>query len=506
MVSKSTSDTTQIANRERKKTTSPKQKALYIGGIVVLLIIGVSFIGAPILSTSLGGQRLVFGRYKSNEIVYEQDNWFGRTLYAISQQYPSINTDDETILALQQRSRWQQAFQQTLFHTAVITESEESGLDVSESAIDQAVATNAQFIVDGKFDASLYRSLSGQQRISLRNYLRETLIREQYIEDLIFGTSVSQNELDFLASLGHNERQIRFIALNYFDYPQEEVEAFIAEEHDLFRQLDLSIITVDEQNEAMNIRNQALDQTASFEELATLHSTDSFADQEGAMGLTYFYQLEQSYDDAEPLEALFELEVGELSQIFETIDGWAFYRLEDEPKSPADPPDEELIEEADGYIQSFERGRVEDYFLALAEDLRVNDSESSLIDIASTNNLEIHTTNYFPINYGQIDAYPSIEVETSSALDGIGNRIEFFESVFSLDDGDISEPLVYRDSVFLFELASTRVNTEDYEDFGDYFPVILEDYQSELLETQLLDNDYIVDNFEAAFSRYVLAP
>ncbi|HKL21436.1 MAG TPA: hypothetical protein VJ904_06490, partial [Tichowtungia sp.] len=58
---------------EKKNPRTPftRNTWLYIGSVVILIIVVVTFIGAPVVTSATGSTRPVFGRYAGEEILYQ---------------------------------------------------------------------------------------------------------------------------------------------------------------------------------------------------------------------------------------------------------------------------------------------------------------------------------------------------------------------------------------------------------------------------------------------------
>jgi parvulin-like peptidyl-prolyl isomerase len=495
-------DVNQNQQTERKPSTAKTRPALYIFSVVILVIVVVTFVGAPVVSGTASQSSLAFGSYGNREITYAPGNYFARQYEAIAAQYDrnagSDNLEDEL------RLLWRQAFNQTMLHAAIMREAQASGLSVSESAVDEMLAQDPRFQVDGAFSPERYRQTSSQERFSLRNYYRETLVHQKYLDDMLTGGQFSQGEIAFLKSMGGPERQFQGAALAFSDFPASEVVAYGEENRDLFRRANLSVITVRDQDEAERIRRQIEDRTSSFEELARAHSADRFAEQGGDAGWVYVYQLSRDFEEEAAVEEILSLETGEVSPVLETINGWVIYRLDDGPLE-IDFETQEGVTTVRQYMNAFERGVIEDFLLAEMQSLRENAGTETFASAAEGIGAEVFTTDFFPVNYGNLPYYPQVSSPDTEVLDDAAFRQSFLEEAFSIDEGDLSEPVVLRDSVVVLQLLEEREAEEDSMDFLDsFYPFLLQQFHSEDLQRRIIDPDLVEDNFNQAFNRYIL--
>jgi parvulin-like peptidyl-prolyl isomerase len=495
-------DVNQNQQTERKPSTANTRPGLYIFSVIILVIVVVTFVGAPVISGTAGQSAATFGRYGNREIAHAPGNYFARQYEALAAQYDRGDRPDN--LEAELRLLWRQAFNRTMLHAAIMREAQASGLSVSESAVDEMLAQDPRFQVDGVFSPERYRQTPSQERFSLRNYYRETLIHQKYLDDMLTAGRYSQQDIEFLKAMGSPERQFRGAALSFEDYPDAEVVVYGEENRDIFRRVNLSVITVPAEEEAERIRQQIEERSSSFEELARAHSADRFSEQGGDAGWVYAYQLARDFEGGETVDEILSLDTGEVSPVLEAINGWVIYRLDDGPLQ-TDLETQEGITEVRRYMNAFERGVIEDYLLAEAETLRGATDTEQFTSAAEEVGAELFTTDFFPVNYGNLPYFPQISSPDTEILDDASFRESFLEEAFSIDEGQTSEPVVLRDSVVVLRLLEERRAEEDSMGFLDsFYPFLLQQFRSEDLQRSIIDPDLVEDNFNQAFNRYVL--
>ncbi len=495
-------DTQQTPSTERKSSTARTRPGLYIFSVIILVIIVVTFVGAPVVSGSVAQGALIFGRYGNREIAYAPGSYLARQYQAIASQYEQRG--DSTTLEAELRMIWRQAFNQTLLHAAVMREAEASDMNVSESRVDEMLAQDPRFQVDGVFSAELYRRTPSQERFSLRNYYRESLIHQNYLDDVLNGPRFSGNEIDFIKSMGSPERRFEGAALTFSDFPDSEVAAYGRQNGNIFRRVNLSVITLRDEGEAQRIRRQWDERTASFEELARAHSVDRFSEQGGDAGWVYVYQLNRDFEDPDTVEEIVTLETGGVSAVLEAINGWVIYRLDDGPLD-LDLDSDEGLSIVRSYMEAFERGVIEDYLLAELEALVEESQDAEFASVVEASAAEGFTTDYFPVNYGNLPYFPQVASPETDLLEGAAFRQTFLEGAFSLDEGDVSEPVVLGDSVVALRLVDEREAPEGSLSFMDsFYEFLVQQFHSEDVQSTIIDPDLVEDNFSEAFNRFVL--
>ncbi|MFO8064420.1 MAG: SurA N-terminal domain-containing protein [Spirochaetota bacterium] len=488
---------------EPRRRISTRRPFLYLFSVLVLVIIIVAFVGAPLVTqTAQRSESLVFGSYRGETIEYTPGSYFARQYESAANRMREEGENMSTQEQMQQV--WRQAFNQTLFHTAVMYEARQSNIAVSESRVDRELAQQPQFQENGRFDPQAFQNTSSQERFNLRQFLRESIVHQHYVGDKLQRIKTSPESVEFVKSMASPERQFNFVAFEYDEYPDEEVRDFAQEKEDLFRRIDLSVITVPEgESQAQNIREQIAERTNTFEELARAHSADQFAENGGDMGSTYFYELEGDFADSEQLEEVFSLEEGELSPVLEGRNGWIIYRV-DEAARNADLENEDTLDDVRSYLNSFERGRVEDYMTERAEEFRQTASESNFSEAASAEDLSVRETGYFPINYGNVPIFGRVNAQDYEALSEAASRERFFEETFALEENEVSNPIALENALVVMQFSDEREAAGDSVGFLDnYYPYLAQQYQSQELQRILLDPQYYEDNFSRAFSRIV---
>jgi hypothetical protein len=487
--------------RDRKPFT--QRPFLYIFSLLILIIIVVTFVGGPIASgTASGRGRIVFGTYAGDEIAYAQGNYFARQYQQIARQEQA--SGDSNNLQSQLRNIWRQAYNQTVFHVAIMQEAEKSGITVAASQVDRQIAQHPQFQENGSFSAEAYQRASSQEKYALRNFLRESLIHDRFVRDKLQGMQTSQDEIDFVKGMADPERKFNVVAFKFSDYPASEVRAYGRENSELFREINISRITITSNaDEAERVREQLVDRTTSFEELARTHSADRYAEDGGEVGWTYFYQLEREFEDNAALEQVLELDAGSLSEVLETRNGWVIYRV-NEPAIPADLETEDGVQAVRSYMESFERGRIEDYLREQAEQFRTAAGEQSFVAAARDIGIEPSETPFFPVNYGNLPFFSRVS-SAGGELENAAFRQDFLTEAFSIAEGEVTDPYVIRDSVVVMELVEEREPATDAVAFLDsYYGSLVQQFQASQIERSLIDQEKLDDNFSQTFSRYII--
>lgn len=490
------------SEQNKSRDARRRNRGLYIGSLIILVIVVVTFVGAPVITSTASSGRLVFGRYGNEEIRYQPGNFFARQYEAIAQSLR--DSGNEVTLEFQLRIAWREAFDRAVLHTAVLQEAQRAGLDVSEERVDELIASDPQFQVNDRFDAREYQSLSNQERFNLRRFHRENAIFDQVVQDVLRTTLTSEAEAQFVAAMSGPERSFDVVRFPFSEFPADQVRSFATDNPDLFTTLNLAVVTLANEDEARQIREQALQPGNPIGDLARTYSRDLYADQDGQIGEIYGYELQQELINPDDLTTILALEAGDTSEPVETTAGWAFYQALTPPVA-FDPEDEGAIADVRTYMQNFEQGRIQDYARAEAERFAAAAADAGFATTAAAEGRSVVETPFFPINYGNTQLFGQVQSQDIPDLADAAFREEFFETAFSLEEGAVSEPVVLRQSVILLRLREERPAREsDIAFLQDYYDVLQQQFASDAVETAFVDEERLEDNFTRAFNRYVI--
>lgn len=478
---------------------------LWVFSVFILVVIVVTFVGAPILSRSGRQGGIVFGSWDGEPIEYRADNYFARQRDMIADRYQSMFQQSDDNVEWQLFQIWNSAFELTVVHTAIMEQAAESGLRVSGERLDRALTYYPGYQENGKFSAAAYRSAPNSEKFSVRKYYSESLIHQQWIED-VFGARSSSAERDFLVSMSSPERNFRFVNWNIEEYPDDQVARYGMEKSELFSEGSFSRITLgDDRKAAEAILAQLNEGSSSFEELARTHSTDIYAEKGGEMGYVMRYALRSDIDGEEGLETVFSLPPGEHSGLVKTPYGLAIYRSNGPVRAP-DFSSDEILGKIRSYMLTNERGLVEDYFIAkaggFAEEAAVKGFSAAAADLEKTE----HLTDYFPINYGGVNFMKGIRtLDNVSYLQPVSSNERVLKLLFSLESGNTSEPQVIGNNIIVFQLMDERNAPESItamveENAGSIIDTITDGQVRRLF----LGSDKLENNFMEMFSTYFL--
>lgn len=502
MPSKSNSHKEKANLVEKKKTQHP---FLWVFSVVILLIIVVSFIGAPLLTGAGRNGSIRFGSWNGTPIEYRGDNYFSRQRDMIADRYQSMFQQSDQNVEWQMFQVWNSAFESTVIHTAILEQARKSGFIISEQAVDKALTNYRGYMENGKFSPEVYNNTPNSEKYSIRNYYRESMIHQQWLGDNLSVKS-SAAEKAFLEQMSSPERSFRFVAWDLDQYPADEITKYAMKNSDLFSEGNFSRISMGKDKKAAQAVLAELENgTASFEDLAQNHSTDIYAEKGGEMGYVMRYALQSDIDKQEDLDAVFALSKGDHSKLLETPYGFAIYRS-NAPVRESDYTLQETQEKIRSYMLVNERGIVEDYFLDKAASFSTRALQNSFTEASTGLGLTEHVSDFFPINYGNLNFMKTPRTaDNSSYLQSISSNERILKTLFSLEEKTPSDPQVIGNSILVFQLQEERQAPEQVQSIvSDNYDAIVGRIINSDIRRSFLGSDKLENNFMEVFSKYFL--
>ena len=475
---------------------------LYVGSLIVLIIITVTFIGTPAIGGFGGaGSGTAFGTYDGIEIEHRRGNYFDSQILQISRQRRSSGFRQDT--DTEARAVVRQAFQRAAYRVAVLAETTSAPLAISEERIDGELIRSGPYVIGGVFSEERYDDTPAPQRKVNRRLVEEQLIERQYFSDLT-AVHTSTQAIAFFRGMAAVERRFRGAAFSFAELPQTELQQFGADNAAQFRRIKLSRILLRDGDQAEDVLRRLQDGAATFEELARLFSVDDIASG-GVVGWRYSYDLERDFDSSAAVDAIFALAAGDHTEVLSSRFGDVIYRADADVAAP-DFATEEVLAAVQDYLQRYERGFIEDYYTARAAGFQQSAQAAGFTTAAEALGLTTFESDFFPINFQNLIAVSRVRAADSDALQAAPFHEQFFERAFALAPGAVSAPIVLDDRILVLELLEQRPAQEATLDrVESYYPFFVTGALDRAMNAQVFNSDRLVDTFEQGYLNFLRA-
>ncbi len=469
---------------------------------IILVVIVVTFVGAPVVSRASEQPGVVFGSYDGVPIEFVQGNLFSQQVEQLNRFYEQFNTGGSNI-DFQRQLVWRQAFEQTALQIGLKREAELAGIVVTDAQIDKQLVMHAAYQKDGKFSEELYRMTTSAERFKYRQETRVELLVNQYAVDHTQTPLLSTATKEFIASLAYPQRKFSFVTFTDADYPQELVSDYAGKNKELFRTIDLSRITVSSsEGDANKVRDEAVKGEKAFADLAKTYSKDSLAESGGALSVRHYYELKSEIAKAEDLDKLFALAKGGISPVIKSDKDWVIYRV-NTPAADADLASVDLLAVVRAYIARNDRGLLEDNLEAQAKAFGVA-AGADFAGAAKKLGKPVGVSGWVSLNFGNHELFtPITEASQDPIFQGLASNEDFFKKAFRLGEGQISSPILASPAVLVVRVDQIKTAAA-----ADDVPVTVSAVDSSAysdrsreLQQQILASPKFKDVFQAEFDR-----
>ena len=451
----------------------------WIIGVVVLVLISITFIFPATGFSTRNNNAISFGSYNGEAIELSYGNYFYTQLNNLYANYPDIDGF----------SLYYQAFNNTVFGTALKQLAKAAGIEVTDAMVVDAIKNDSSFQDEnGNYDPSGYASLSEMERNTIWSQVEDSLPVSLVLQD-INTVKTSQSEIDFVADLNTSTRGFEYVVVGSDSYPDEEAIAYAEANPAPFTYATIAYATYSSEEEALAA--------------VAADSTDPVI---GDSALTYYYALENTLQNKEDAALIFSLSEGELSAPIASWYGWRVYRMVTEA-AEADLTDEDALSTVKSYIQTYENETMSGYLSAKADEIYQALSEDAEAAVAEYG-LEVNTVyasspnpagSQFVIGleYGDING----TLAAAASMDS-----DYYTALFTSDYNEIIEPQVYSGSYVIaraVESDSDNAILASYLSsvYDAYVPEItINDLYGSVLTSDKLDNQFINTYFNSLYN------
>jgi len=487
---------------EKSKEKHSHGLGITIFSAIILVVIIVTFIGAPVVSKISEQPSITFGSYDGVPVDFVQGNAFAQHVEQLNRFYEQFNQGSSNI-DLQRQMVWRQAFEQTAVQVGLKREAEQAGIIVTDDAVKKALVNFAGYQKDGQFNAALYNETPKADQFKNSQQVKTDLLVQQFAIDHTQGPLLSAATEDFVASLAYPQRKFSFITFTDADYPQELVSDYATKNKALFRTIDLSKITVtSSEGDAAKVHDEAVKGEKGFSDLAKAYSKDTLAESGGLLGVRYYYELKTEIAKTEDLDKIFALTKGAISAVIKGDKTWTIYKV-NAPAAEANLTSADTLAIVRAYISHSDRGLLEDNLEAKAKAFS-DSAKSDFAGAAKKIGKVAATTGWVSLNFGNHDLFPSLSAASKDPTwQGLANNEDFFKKAFHLQAGQVSGPILASPAVLVVKVDEIKVAPAAGEKPVDPKAVgsSVQNERGQELQQRTLTSPKFKDQFQTEFSR-----
>ncbi len=491
---------------KKEAVAKPKQK-ITLGwalGMLILILIAISFVAAPAIEAFVGkrsSSSLVFGKYGKENIAYAYGNHFYDQVQNYADQYKSSGSDPTQVLY----QIWKGAYDSTVIYTAVNQLAKKAGIIASDEAVRRAIINSGVYHKDGKFDVATYQKASSDAKSRLETQIRRSFPYQIVVDD-IGSVLSSKGEADYVASLAQTGRSFNYVVVDPSHFPDESAVRYALEHEQLFTTLDVSIISVTDENLARSLSKDILLGTTTFEEAAEQHSLDSFAANGGAVGKLFYYAIEPNFTSVDDAALLLNAKDGDLLGPFESQGAWTLWRI-NRRASQADFTDEATLNGIKAYIATNEAAMIEPWLEQYAQDLKRAADASSLEEAALDRDLEVVTVSSTPYNRAKSTYMADLSyTDPMGYLNQAASQAEVASSLYKSGEHTLLDPIKVGTSLIIVETGSDETD----EGMGSYITMFYDylsgsqnqqDFSQALYTSPVHKNDFLSTFFSVVLGQ-----
>lgn len=493
---------------DEKRKFSTKKILISIGSIFILVLAAISFIFIPGMAQGAGKELPPFGYYDGKPIEYKQGSYFASSVQYFSEQESSQKA---SLTVTDEYNIFNNAFSSTVFNMAYTQAVEDSGYIVPTELLDRNMRLYF-YDENGTFSQKLFNATPENTKLELRNSLVNSLEYNRYDNDLfgsqtdvmgnysMYGLKTSSKETSFVKEMGEKQRSFEYVVFDMSEYPSDEAKEWGKSHSDLFTKYDLSVISLSEKSEAEKLLKQIQNNEILFEDAAAEYSKNYYSNEEtgGKLGDSYKcnYQIKSIVKDEDAFNEITALPVGSITGVIETQNGYSIFKS-NAPSTTPNFDDDELLEIVLKYMATYETGIIESYFIDVARDFANKAAQTNFSDASMEYNLTLDKINPSPLNYGDNPLLQAMSTTNASLANAAKNE-NFLKTAFSLQNDEISNPIVLGNNVIVMKLTGEEL----VQGNDTMFLYYTTSFDRVSVNTAIMTSDKLENNLMEVFFKY----
>ena len=498
-------------NKPNKKKT--KKSLGWIIGVVVLILISLTFVLPSTLFYGDNSSTISFGKYDGKSIDLTYDSYFYFQLqnyynYYVSQ-YGAETANNYTY------NIYYSAYQSALVHEALKEKAEKAGIKSTSASVTDAVVKSG-FYSDGTntFSQEIYNQASDMQHKQIVSWMKESVPTDEVI-NAYASSKVSKGETEFISSLSADVRNFEYIALTGEMYPDADAASYIESHSDLFQSVAFTRVTYATEEEATAALEAIAKGTKTLEE-AVSESVDSSAQDGGKISQMYRYALDNYLKNtsADSSVEIFAAEAGSCVGPVNTTEGYTLFFIDEAAKN-ADPSDATALYAAKAYITQYDNDVMKAFLEGKAAEVAA-EAKADFEGAAEKYDLTVNTVTASAENPGDSQYIASFNysdaqyTSTGSIANGylytaVSADPSFSDKLFSSSIGTVLDP-VYVNNAYIIVRPMEATGSSSYISsmissmYSSYVPSqSLSDYQNSVLNSDKVEDNFISGFLTAAY-------
>lgn len=492
------------------KAKKPRKSIGWIIGVVILILISITFVLPTTIFTSNSSAEIVFGKYDGKKISLELDNFFYYQLQMIASYYTQQYGGTLPQNAFSQV--YYQAFQNSVIYEAISGMAKKAKIEPSKSAITEAVIDSGYWNNEnGEFDTEKYQNATDSEKSAAQKMVELSLPYSIVMAD-IQSARIPEAESAFVASLSDNARSFDYLVVGPDCYGDEEARTYANNNPEPFVQIGLSALTYSTETEANDILSSISSGAITFED-ALKTSIDGYAANNGSMGLVYKHDVDSilSYSGvSDAPELVFSTSVGSFAGPYYTNAGYTIFRVDSSP-AMANLEDTEVLSEVKNYIALYDNAIIATYLGGVANDAYAVAQED--VDKAiSQFNLQYYSVDNVAKNAGNSGLVYSFSSADSAGylVSAVNNDSEYLNTLYSAEVGSVIPPQASGSSyIITIPQEATEDDGSSYTSYmRQMIPTLYTSYAGQLqlqdLQNAVLMSDKVENNFFETYYTKIL--
>jgi hypothetical protein len=519
---KSTPEDKKINPAQPNPTASVLAKKSSIVGIILFVVILVSFVLAPMVGVMLGGgiNQLKFGSYGNRDVSYVQDSYFS---FAIENQRRNLPISlDGPYAFMMTQYIFSQAFAQAMIHEAWIYEAQRAGVSVSNSDVARALRTEG-------FTDTMLINMSIVERADLFKRQQLTQSVQRYQSGLLDNVQRPDDVMKFFLNPGQKERSALIGYLPFTLLEDDFLTSYIASHTSALQVWQLRrYVHMGDLASAQSIASRLAGGEVTISELALEQNEaalanyrDAYAELAGLMPAQLLYQIQQQVNlsSDELHDILVALDVGSASVPISFSgapagqEAYVFYQVEGVPTNP-DIQESSVRAAVLAYLSSEDSATLLAYYNQIRSEI-ASENANNYSALLSARGAQVQASDYFSLAYGLnmsggYSPYQGLITQFNSAMSGLDVAViqgllgseRFFAEVFNTPMQQLSPVILLANGVVIAIPTSERSYESSNAEGDTFYMNQFLRYQGQLEHEEIFRTSrrYNDDRFDRAFA------